>query len=473
MDLNREDLAWLKSGNTCRDGHFKNGRCRVTAHDIVFALDMMMNDQVAGAAPMRSYYKNLESYKALDDFTFTVSFNKKTQTQDLMVRGLYPMPEFLYAYDDSGVRYDDASIGTKFEAHWYDPNTIGAGPYRFVTFDPGVKIEVERDPMYPLGGNAFKSIIFQIIGEDQQRIRKMKTGELHYTGLTPSQYRVEVLEADDSSPFKNGEFGTDEYWSHTYFYIGWNNNSQYFSDKRVRQAMSHAFNADMLLNDVMMGLGKRCTGPIPAFLPYYDANIAPIPFDLEKAKSLLAEAGWTDADGNGILEKEIDGLTVEFDFTLTIFGSSKEYKTIGDIFKEDLAKIGVKMTVQPTEWSMLLKKTNSKEFDAVTLAWVSGPDVDFRQIWHSSQADVPQSSNYISFKSEKADEIIEALEVEFDDQKRIELAHQFHALMYDEQPYTFFFTRRSNFYWNKKLNNVKAQVTRPYLNSRAWYAQSN
>ena len=65
LDLNREDLAWLKSGTTCRDDHFQNGRCRVTAHDIVFTLDMMMNDQVAGAAPMRSYYKNLESYKGL------------------------------------------------------------------------------------------------------------------------------------------------------------------------------------------------------------------------------------------------------------------------------------------------------------------------------------------------------------------------------------------------------------------------
>ena len=109
----------------------------------------------------------------------------------------------------------------------------------------------------------------------------------------------------------------------------------------------------------------------------------------------------------------------------------------------------------------------------MTLAWVSGPDVDFRQIWHSEQADVPQSSNYISFKNEKADEIIEALEVEFDDKKRIELAHQFHSLLYEEQPYTFFFTRRSMFYWNPKLKNVKAQVTRPYLNSRAWYAQEN
>ena len=62
-----------------------------------------MNDQVAGAAPLRSYYKNLESYKAHDDFTFSVTFNKKTQTQDLMVRGIFPVPEFLYAYDENGV----------------------------------------------------------------------------------------------------------------------------------------------------------------------------------------------------------------------------------------------------------------------------------------------------------------------------------------------------------------------------------
>ena len=62
----------------------------------------------------------------------------------------------------------------KFEAHWYDPNTIGAGPYRFVSFDPSVKIELERDPRYPLGGNAYSKILFQIVTEDLQRVRKMK-----------------------------------------------------------------------------------------------------------------------------------------------------------------------------------------------------------------------------------------------------------------------------------------------------------
>ena len=471
VDMNAPENSWLKEGKTCKDKHFKNGRCRATAHDMVYALDMMLNNQVAGAAPMRSYYSNMESYKALDDFTFSITFNKKTQTQDLMVRGIFPIPEFLYAYDQDGMRYDDSIAGTKFEAHWYDPNTIGAGAYRFVEFDPGVKIVVERDARYPLGGNAFKTILFQIINEDQQRIRKMKTGELDFTGLSPSQYRVEVLEGDADSPFKNGDFSFEEYWTHTYFYIGWNNQSTYFSDKRVRNAMSHAFNADVLLDDVMMGLGKRATGPIPAFLPFYNNSLTPIPFDLKKADALLKEAGWEDRDGNGIREKTIEGQVVEFEFDLTIYGSSKEYKTIGDIFKEDLAKIGVKMNVLPTEWSMLLKKVDSKEFDAVTLAWVSGPDVDFRQIWHSSQADTPQSSNYISFRNEDADKIIEALEVEFDPAKRIELSHQFHALLYEEQPYTFFYTRRSMFYSNKKLGNVKAQTTRPYLNARSWFVQ--
>lgn len=470
-DEQDESKTWLFEGKTCRKGHFINNRCRVTAHDLEFMMDMMMNSQVAGAAPTRSYYSNLDYYMAIDDFTFQVKFTKKTQTQDKMIRGIYPMPEYLYAYNEDGVRYDDSVIGSKFEAHWYDPNTIGAGPYRFITFEPGVKIVLERDPRYPLGGNAYKEILFQIISDDQQRVRKMKNQDLHFTGLSPSQYRVEVAEGQDSSPFKNGTFGSDEYWSHTYFYIGWNSESVFFNDKKVRNAMSHAFHADVLLEDVMMGLGRRCTGPIPAFLPYYNADIPPIAYDLEKAKSLLEETGWIDSDGDGIREKMIDGQKVDFAFSLTIYGSSPEYKTIGNIFKEDLQKIGVKLNVQPTEWSMLLKKVDSKEFDAVTLAWVSGPDVDFRQIWHSEEADKPQSSNYISFRSEEADEIIEALEVEFDYDKRVELAHRFHKLIYEEQPYTFFYTRRTPFYWQKELQGTKAQLVRPYLNVRAWYLQ--
>jgi len=360
-------------------------------------------------------------------------------------------------------------LGSRVADHWYNPNAIGAGPYRFVTFEPGVKIEIERDPRWPLSGNAFDKILFQILTDQNTYPRKLRTGELHLSGLSPSQYRTEVLEGKDNSPFKDGTLKSDEYWSHTYYYIGWNAITPYFNDKRVRQAMTHAFNADVLLNDVMMGLGQRCTGPMPAFLPFYDKSLEPYAFDLERSKQLLEEAGWTDSDGNGIRDKEVDGSRIDFKFNLMIYGSSKEYKTIGDIFKEDLAKVGIKLNIQPMEWSNLLKKVNAREFDAVTLAWVSSPDVDFRQIWHSSQVDKPKSSNYVSFQSEEGDKIIEELEVTFDFDKRVELANKFHQLLYDEQPYTFFYTRKSQYFWQPELQNAQAQLVRPYLNPRPWF----
>ena len=69
----------------------------------------------------------------------------------------------------------------------------------------------------------------------------------------------------------------------------------------------------------------------------------------------------------------------------------------------------------------------------------------------------------------EADEIITALREEFDYDKRVELAHRFHQLTYEEQPYTFFYTRKAPYFWRPELKNVTAQQIRPYLNPRAWY----
>ena len=123
----------------------------------------------------------------------------------------------------------------------------------------------------------------------------------------------------------------------------------------------------------------------------------------------------------------------------------------------------------PMEWANLLKKVDAREFDAITLAWVSGPPVDFRQIWHSSQADLPKGSNRVGFRNPEADKIIEALESEFDEGKRKKLAQQFHQLLYEEQPYTFFYTRKTKVFWQPELKNVWFQLVRPHINPRPFY----
>ncbi len=460
---------WLLNGESCREGHFINGRCRVTAHDVVFMMDMMMNNQVAGAAPIRSYFKDLESYTATDDFTLVLQFKQKTFKNNNVSKWVFPMPEFLYGFDQDGERFDEEIIGTRYSEHWYNPNGLGNGPYRFVKFQKGERVVLEKDPMYPMGNNNFDKIILQIVKDENQPQRMLRKKDLHISTLSKPQYRKQYLEADETSPFKNGDILNDSFWSWGYSYIGWNADVAFFSDKLVRQAMSHAFNADKFLEDVYLGLGKRTSGPISPDLPYYDDSLPLIPFDLDKASALLDQAGWVDTDGNGIRDKVVNGTKTDFDFGFIIVANSATVKTMGDIFKNDLLKIGVKMTLRPLEWANMQKKLHSKDFQAITLGWGTSPDIDFYQLWHSTQADIPKGSNYVGFRNAEADKIIEAMELEFDTSKRVELSQDFHRIVYDEQPYTFMFQSKNPYFYVKDLKNVSTLKVRPYFDPKPWY----
>ena len=468
----REDFWWQSPVVDYASGEFDwvKGEHKVTAHDVEFMLQMCMNAQLTGCAPLRSYFEDMVSFGATDDYTFEIKFSTKLFSQaDVAIPSLIAYPEFLYAFDQGGVRYDDAIIGQKVQDHWYKLG-IGCGPYQMTEFESGVKIVLERNPRYPLGGNAFDKVVYLILSDQNQPPRKLRTKELHLAYLQPGQYRTEVLDGAPDSPFKDGTLTPGEWWEHSWFYIGWNMRKPMFADKRVRKALTHAFDADRLLEEVFMNLGERTTGPMPTFLPFYDHSVKAPTFDLALAGQLLDEAGWKDTDGDGTRDKMIDGELKKFEFNLTVYGSSNEYRTVGTIFKEDLSQIGVTMNVVPLEWSLLLKDVHDREFDAVTLAWVGGPDVSgFNQIWHSKQVDIPRSSNHVGFANAEADAIIEALEVEFDHAKRVELANRFHRLLAEEQPYTFFFTRKRPAFWQTEMRNVKFNLVRPYRNHKAWY----
>jgi ABC-type transport system substrate-binding protein len=253
-----------------------------------------------------------------------------------------------------------------------------------------------------------------------------------------------------------------------YVYIGYNHNTPFFSDKRVRQAMTLSLDRVGMVKNVFYDLGEVVSGPFSKQTPCYDQTIAPMPYDLALAKKKLDEAGWKDLDADGIRDKIIDGKKVPFVFTLTTYGSSDEYATIANIWREALLYIGVRMDPRPLEWSTMLKKMEEREFDAYTGAWAMDWDVDLMQIWHSSEADKAQSSNRIGFKNKEADRIAEALRAELDPTQRVALCHAFHKLAHEEQPYTFFYENiRPVLYWND-LNTPEFAKIWPQFDIRYW-----
>ena len=224
-----------------------------------------------------------------------------------------------------------------------------------------------------------------------------------------------------------------------------------FKDHRVRIALTHLVDRQRILEEVYFSLGRIVTGNFFIETPYYDKSIQAYPFDIKKAKNMLAGAGWNDSDGDGILDKD----DKKFEFTFLTIANSKIFERIAEIVGEDFAKAGIMVSINPIEWSVYTQRLDEWNFDVCALGWAMSWESDPYQLWHSSQADINKSSNHVGFKNAEADRIIETARREFDLEKRIKLYQRFHRIMHEEQPYTFLVSPNSLVAQDRRFRNAK------------------
>jgi ABC-type transport system substrate-binding protein len=449
-----------------------------TAHDYVFYFDMLKDPQVQNGFA-KSYYQELASWKALDDYTLELRWNKKQASNVDYSLLVSPLPRFIFAYAEDGTPFPESTIGLNLNQHWYNnKGVVGTGPYRFVKYTPGSEILLERNEDYYDERPALSNIKYSVYSDPTQTVLKLKSGELMLGLLRQGQYREEVQQFEGlpedqrpkNSPFLNGEIRCDLVDEPRYYYVGWNADNPLFSDKRVRRAMTLALNRNEILKKVFSGLGQLARGPFPESTPYLAPDVQALPFDLKQASKLLSEAGWVDSDKDGVLDKVLRGSQrSRFEFTLLIRASSPEWTSAANIFKEDLLSIGIKVNIEAAEWSLLQKRMEEKKFDAYVGGWALPWSVDLYQIWHSSQADVPKGSNRVGFRNKQADKLIEDLRVTLDKAERIRLLHSFHHILQDEQPYSFLFVPRFVYCHRRDVEGVVYAKIRPVVNVLPWW----
>lgn len=454
-----------------------------TARDVVFTFDLIVNPQVENGASKHSF-KELESVQALDDYTVRARWKKKQYGNISNILEAPILPEFLYAYDERGENFPKETLGVRFNQHWYtSKGLVGTGPYVFSHYEPGKDIKLERYDSFHGQLPAIREIRYPIYSDPNQTIVKLKAQEITMAELrSAGSYREEIKKWENvpkeqwpkNNPFLNGQIQCEPVQSFYYAYIGWNANKAKFADKRVRQALTYALNRQGIITDVYEGLGVIATGPYLPGRPYNDPSVEPYPFDLEKAKQLLAEAGWVDANNDGIVEKKIDGAVVPFEFSLLLWGGGAEGKAMANIYKNDLLKIGVKLNAEPAEWSLMQKKMDEKQFDAVIAAWGGGGwEEDPYQLWHSSNADVPKGSNRVGFRNKEVDALIEKLRVTFDAAERTTMLRRIHVILHEEQPYTFFRNHKLVYCFNQHIHGPRYRKIVPQISSLPWWIDAN
>ena len=325
-------------------------------------------------------------------------------------------------------------------------NPMGSGPFKFASWKTGREVELIRDENYWGRGKAgidqvyLDRLKFRIINNADAALIRLKSGSLDFIeGLQPVQY----VRGTSSQRFKQ-EFQTYEYYAPTYTYIGWNNDHPIFRDKRVRQAMTYFTDRRQIVKSVLFGLGEVVDSPIYLFRPEYDRALVSYPFDPKKAVELLNQAGWRDSDGDGVLDKEIDGKRIPLRFEIKVNSGNAVRKSVALVLLDELKKHGIAASVRELDWTIFLNDVKNHNFDAVVLGWaMASTEPDAYQVWHSSQA-ANKGSNAISYKNLAGRrEFSKTYRREFDPQKRIEMYKEFQQILNEEQPYTFLYMRQA------------------------------
>lgn len=458
----------LKENITFSDG------TPLTGEDVIFTLKTVKNP-FTDAQATRNYFEDVKSAELVDGNKYKVRFNMSKP----YFRAIYALGDLditpKHILDVSGMNdkfsWTDFETAQKsFDSKKFpemqkyadflnseivsrDPKyVVGSGPYLLEKWITGQSITLNRNENYwnkKLLPNYPQKLIFKTIKDQNAALVAAKNKETDYMEVIQPIDFVENIKNPEQFSLKKA-LVTEP----TYNYIAWNNLSPIFSDKKVRWAMAYAIDRKAIIDKIVYGMGTLTQSHIFTKSKYYDADLPEIPYDIDKAKQLLAEAGWKDTDGDGILDKVIDGKKTDFRFTFTNNTNPKRKKVIL-ILIEQLKQLGIEAGIQEYEWSVFLEKVKKHDFDANFSGWQlsATPDDPF-QIWHSSQA-TGEGSNHISYNNPESDKLLEANRMEFDESKRAEILRQWQKIIYDDQPVTFLWSEPSRYLYNNRYRNTR------------------
>ena len=429
------------------NAHFSDGK-PVTSDDVIFTFDLVLNEQI-DAFGRSLLADNIVKYAAIDRHT-VVFHMKRPYFNALGICGnlLWILPRHIYG------KFDSETYNTKI------PDLcVGSGPWILESWDRGRQLVLKRNENYWGPKPAIQKQVVRIITGELAELQEFWASNADLIGPTEQQW-LEYI--DDPRLAELGE-GISYYTPmRGYYFLGYNLRLPMLADKRVRQALTMLLDRQAMIDQLRGGLGRIVTGPFYFNSDQHDKTIEPWPYDPQRAKELLAEAGWVDTDSDGVIDRDLDGDGIREPLSLTLLASqSSLHQQYQRYIQVQFANAGIDLNIDQLEWPVFEQRLNQRDFEIIMLAWTGNPETDAYQIWHSSQTETG-GSNLIGFVNEQADQLIEQARQTMDYNSRMVLWHKFHAILHEEQPYTFLFTGPRLAFANNRIKNIVRHPLRLY-----------
>lgn len=313
---------------------------------------------------------------------------------------------------------------------------VGTGYMEFDSRSAGESTDVIANEEHWDGAPTVDSATFKVVSETGSRIAEAETGDSDFIAQVESSNIDRVESNEDVTLERTDSVSID--------YIGFNTEKEPFDDKRVRQAITHAFDKEAVLSGVYNNSGTPAAAPLAPGILGYDENLEGLEYDMDKARELLAEAGYEDG----------------FEVNLMVNDDNPERVDMAVWLQESLAELDITVNIEQVEWGAYLEMTGNGDHDMFVLGWSNStgdPDNGISPLFHSDMLGAPGNRSF--FQNDELDALLDEGKRETDEDTREELYMEAQELLVEEAPAIFV---RHSENLNAYQNNVDGLVIDRY-----------
>jgi peptide/nickel transport system substrate-binding protein len=455
-----------------------------TAADVLFTFAVLMNENTM-VSTFRSFFKNGKGESRL-----RIEWDKK-EPETLKFVWLEPyfnitsvleipiLPQHVFnSYPDGspvvmglGGRVTDFAMSSVAESeefakvfndHWANwKSACGTGPFRLKKWDTSMdEVELTRNINYWGKKPPFQTVLYR-------RWSNPMTAEMMTVNESVDE-RVDFLAISaermalwSDVKLKSKALKKIVLPPLSTSYIGFNHQNLLFADKKVRQALRYAIDIPGMARSIYLGNARENLSILDSRSPYYDKSLSPYGYNPKRAIELLKEAGWSDSNEDGILDKRINGTLVDARFDL-LAGADPLVQRITEILKDDWRKIGIQCDLNPMGFGLLLQKTGEKDFDAYfmgnTLDLIADPSPRF----HGRFAELKNSDNWLQYSDSEMNGLLDQLVATVEEKEKTRLFAAIQKKIHEDQVILMLMARSPTLIADAELTGMHNLPFPPY-----------
>lgn len=464
----KKSPAWAKSWEWSDDGTVISMELRddltwedgkpLTTDDLVFTYDLVADPKVG--SPRTSHIEHLEPDgrpKVIDkthiEWHFTHAFDRDTQMAHV---ALGAAPKHVFEGADRATLRGNENTN----------KPLSYGPFKLANWKPNESFVLEPNPNFT-GPEEYKPhlnrVIFRIIPEYSTRLIELESGKV-------DMMEQILVEDADRLREEHPEIRLVRRGWRSMDYVAWNLSNPLFEDVRVRTALTHALDIDSMIEKLLTSktgesYARRSIGTItPALCGVHNNDLEPLPKNVEKAKKMLAKAGWKDSDGDGILDKG----GKKFSFTLSTNTGNKRRANTAVLIQAQLKEVGVEVNLEQAESNTFFQNLRKRDYEAALAGWSAALFVDPSSFWACDKPEQKNEFNFTGYCSEEVDALIQKGLSTPNPKDAAPIWKEVQEKVYADQPYVFLWWQDEIVGIHERFENTTIDVLSNFNNLHEW-----